>query len=243
MYACECSIVKLLDLVATSDFVATARILNVTPDPTDKDFHDLEIELIDLYKGEPVTKLKLNSVLNSSCAFWTPENTTWLIYATKDKNGNLSFGECSGSRIVKPVFDKQKYPFAEINYQCSIERELEVLAYLKKEGISPARNTLINDSYLGACFTVLRGIDLQQDHFALYSITVESQKGITGIKPLKAFNNQLLRDGVMKCLTENAKISERVNLANLPEKSEVVLAFYYYPAERGNPSFISTFDL
>ena len=128
-FACSCVTMGVVERYGRADFVAKAKILDVKPDPKREDFHILKIQIQDLFKGNQVDTLYLNSYLKSSCAFLTPVNTTWLIFANKSDNGELGFGLCSGPQQIDRVFDPSKYPNAEKNYRNSLDLKFEVLEY------------------------------------------------------------------------------------------------------------------
>lgn len=75
----------MIDRVANAEFIATAKILRITPDEENPNLHNIEIEIVDLFKGKNTPNLKIYSALNSSCAFYTPENTSWLIFAIENQ--------------------------------------------------------------------------------------------------------------------------------------------------------------
>tara|TARA_R110002124_G_scaffold2112_2_gene13977 strand:- start:10637 stop:10837 length:201 start_codon:yes stop_codon:yes gene_type:complete len=54
-------------------FIAKDKILKVTVNKENEGLHDIEIEIIHLFKGENISKLKIYSALNSSYQFFTPE--------------------------------------------------------------------------------------------------------------------------------------------------------------------------
>lgn len=121
-------------LFQQSQFVAKAKILKVTPDSANNDYHDADIELITLYKGERRAKIKILSVRNSSCFFLPSVNSTWIIFVSVS-GGTLSFGSCSGSLELDRVFDTAQYPNAGENYSKKIALKQQVLEYLSSHGI------------------------------------------------------------------------------------------------------------
>jgi len=129
LLGCSCSTPLLSDNIASSEFVATVNILKIEADTTDTDYHLAQIEIIDLYKGEHLSELSINSVLRSSCAFLLEEKSTWLIFATVFKD-RLSFGYCSGSKDLIPNKWKDQ-PKANQNRKNSIERKLTFLNFIR----------------------------------------------------------------------------------------------------------------
>jgi hypothetical protein len=241
-FACKCSHIQLLENVAQSDFIATAKILSLKPDQTNKDFHIIEIKILELYKGKRIKSLKINSVLNSSCAFLTPKNTTWLIFATKNKNGDLSFGMCSGSRQLDVEIDSAKYPLAKENYQKSIDLKLNVLSYLRKNSIVAENDYSLSISFSNDCLKKFNGVKISKDKFALYELTIDKNLKVTKVTPIKEFDNNAIRADLVKCIHENIRF-HTYNKTENKKVNKIIICFYYYETERGDPSFISHFDV
>jgi hypothetical protein len=128
-HACSCGNIGVVNDFQQSKFVAKAKILRITPDPANPDYHDAVIEIISLYKGEHLSKIKILSSLKSSCSFLPVENSTWIIFAQRWQ-GMLSFGSCSGSRDIGENFDAVQYPDAAKNYRNSIKLTEGVLSFL-----------------------------------------------------------------------------------------------------------------
>jgi len=243
IFACSCSIVPLIDKIPMSDFIATAKILKISPDKENSDLHNIQIEIINIYKGQPTSSLKIYSVLNSSCAFYTPENSEWLIFANKNKNGDLSFGYCSGAKRVDRKFDFDRYPHAEKNYKKSIELKLQVLEYLKSSKIQASNEFRLRTSYSNGCLKNFKGFEVKTDRFALYELTIESDLSISKAKTLKEFDNDKLKTDLLNCVRESIKVSAPKKVTEISNKTKIIIGLYYYAAERGNESFIGQYDL
>jgi hypothetical protein len=96
--ACSCGAKSPLIEVATSEFVAKVKILNVTQDIDNSYYNDVEIEILDLYKGDEISLLKNYGGSGSMCGITTPIDTTWLIYAYRHIDGFLRYDLCTGSK-------------------------------------------------------------------------------------------------------------------------------------------------
>lgn len=105
--ACKCGVLPLLDYYQKSDFVGTARIVNVTRDPVNHWQEILKIEITRLYKGDPIKKIKASSRAGS-CGFMISKNSNWLIFAALE-NAELSFGFCSGACNWMPKWMGQSF--------------------------------------------------------------------------------------------------------------------------------------
>ncbi len=241
--ACDCAVVPLMERIANADFIATAKILEIKSDKVNPNFHNIEIEIIDLFKGNYESHLKINSVLNSSCAFFTPENTTWLIFAKQNINGDLSFGYCSGALQLDREFKSERYPNADRNYKNSIELKLQILQYLKNANIKPRNEFRLKTNISSQFLADFKGFEVQKEHFAFYELTVDKDLSIKKVNVLKEFDNDNLKHDLLKSVRENIEVytPQRENV--IDNKTQIIIALYYYPAEQGNECFISQFDL
>jgi hypothetical protein len=238
IFACSCATISLMDRIPISDFIATAKILKVEPDKENSDLHNIQIEIIHLYKGEAINHLKIYSSLNSSCAFFTPENSEWLIFASENKNSELSFGFYSGAKRLDRKFDSERYPYAEKNYKKSIELKLQVLEYLKKSEIQVSNEFGLRTSFSNGCLKGFKGYEVKTDRFTLYELTVESDLSISEVQSLKEFDNKNLKVDLLNCVRESIKIYTRKKEPEILNKTKIIIGLYYYASERGNESFI-----
>ena len=240
--ACVCLGASLMERVGKADFVATAKILNVKPDQENSRMHNITIEIIDLFKGGHTALLKLYSDFCSSCAFYTPENTTWLIFANKNKDGNLTFGFCSGAKQMDKKFASERYPNAEKRYKKTIERKLEVLKYLKKEKITPINEFGLKVFFPTKCLENFRGFEVKEQPFALYELTIDKDLSIKKVKPIKEFDNDNLKSSLRACLKE-AYIWHRSKKTEIEKRAKILITLYYSAANEKRDSFISKFDV
>lgn len=234
--ACTCGRIPILSNYQLSEFIASAKILKVEKS-NDEDYHDINIDLMKVYKGVNITKLKVRSLYGSSCSFLPSVNTTWLIFASKDDRGFLSFGFCSGSEQIHPDVKIITYPNSGKKH---LDLKLEVLSFLKKSKISAINqfNLKMNDFNISQ--DGLPGYT-ERNRFALYEIAVNQDLSIGNIRTLKGFNNKDLSKELIGRLRDKLKIdTENVNA--IPEKTKIVLAYFYHSAEGGRPSFVSNGD-
>jgi hypothetical protein len=101
-HACVCHSEVLTDCIK-ADFIAEVKVVKAYQnEKSDYHFYKIDIEPIVIYKGGKQTSLYVygsnGSAMQTSCDLYVPINTTWLVYATKSKNGNLEFGMCTSSR-------------------------------------------------------------------------------------------------------------------------------------------------
>ncbi len=131
LFACSCAYEGVVNNFQASEFVAKAKIIKITPDSANSDYHDAVIEIINLYKGKQLSKIKIMSLVNTSCGFLPDENSTWIIFASTWQ-GVLSFGFCSGSMQVDKTVDRVKYPNGAKIYGNTIKLKEDVLTFLKE---------------------------------------------------------------------------------------------------------------
>ncbi len=240
-FSCECVYTPLLEKYQRSDFIATVKITKVIQDENNKDYHDIDFELINIYKGASINKLKIESLVNSSCSFLPSENTTWLIFASKDHKGFLSFGACSGSEQINREFDLIKYPNVDVKYKKNIELKLAVLDFINGNKISVDNKFKLIPIDYKLCLDSVKGFN-EKDRFAVYELLINRNLSIKNIRILKQFNNKDLSKKLTVCLRDNLKIRAR-NMDEIPEKAKIILIYFYYSAEKEYPSFVSTQDL
>jgi hypothetical protein len=244
MLACTCMIQKVIDRYAKSDFVATVNVLNIDSEKDDN-YLNLQIEILELYKGNQTDLLKIPKS-RGTCGIYTPENTKWLIFASKDKNGNLTFGYCSGAKQIDKKFDSKrlkKNPNVEIKHKRNLERKIELLQYLKREKIRPQNEFGLHSSFSLESMKKLKGYDVNKERFALYELTVDKDLSVLNVKELKAFDNEKLAEELLEFIRENISIGRKGKLNEIPERTKIVLGLYYYPSENKNLSFVGTFAL
>ncbi|MBK7245345.1 MAG: hypothetical protein IPH98_16095 [Saprospiraceae bacterium] len=241
LFACDCEEKTLLQKIQNCDFIAVGKVLKISPDVYNRDYHNIQIELINVFKGQHVTSLKILSKSNSSCSFFTPENSTWLIFASFDMNNILSFGQCSGSREIDRKFVSQKYPYADSNYKKTISLKMEILEFMKINNIQSTNPYDLEISYCQNCWKALKGFN-NQNKFAVYEATINSDLSINKLIPLKEFSNHKLKTKLFDCIKNNLVIYNNNNTI-LPIQSKLILVYYFYPADKKYPSFISIYDL
>lgn len=250
LFACVCAPKSLLDLTAKADFIATVKILSINKDAVDEDVHNIKVEILELFKGQKVNSLKLNSRLNSSCGFYTPENTNWLIFAYKGEDGRLSFGYCSGAETMDDKFDSEiyyrKYSKSELDklnatYLNKIKSKIRVLRYLKNNNIQPTNEFNLTIYFVSDCLKELKGFSVENEPFALYELVINKDLKLEKIKILREFDSQALSAELIQCITEGTTILSSNNETELSNKTKLVLGLYFYPAKGKRKSFIAKY--
>ncbi|RZL34248.1 MAG: hypothetical protein EOO96_10445, partial [Pedobacter sp.] len=186
-YACSCVPTSLQDKFRSNDFIALAKITEVTPDDKNKEYHNIEIKIINLYKGEQTTKIKIHSFLNSSCAFFTEKNSTWLIFANK-YDGDLVFGRCSGAIQEDKKFDLVKHPPVAVGYKESLGLKLSVLNWLKENKISLKNQYDVRFWIPKENFEILKNFNGNTSDFAVVEYEITKNLKLRKTRLLKGFN-------------------------------------------------------
>lgn len=236
--ACSCYTEPLLSNASTSDFVAAVEIIDISPDPLDDNYHDIDIQIIDLYKGESVTSLKLNSWLRTSCSLYTEKGSKWLVFAKTNKKGDLSFGYCSGSKQIDRKFDLSKYPNLPKSYAKRIMRTREVLSDfrdLKLSGLSAER---FYTSSRGECLRNLRGVSIDGYNKAYYRLKINIDSKIEEVIPLLEFSNKEVNEQLQYCILEFFNVYPMDRRDQLSMPTHVLVGLYYEPSIGENQSYI-----
>ncbi len=238
-YACVCAPASLVDHLNQSNFVATVKILSIEPD-VNKDFHNIEIEIIHVYKGIATSKLKIQSILNSSCGFYTPKGSTWLIFAANDKNNVLSFGYCSGSLQIDKKIDPITFPTGEATYKSNMDIKLSILALLQKKKITNTNPSGLKISSTNDFIDSLGTLGNKKT-YSLIEVFVNTDLSIKKVKSLKKFKNPKLKEKLDK-LVSNMTFTLSKN-KGIPSQTKLYLIYFYYPVGRTEFGYLSTWNL
>ncbi|MGY4384174.1 hypothetical protein ACVWYN_001200 [Pedobacter sp. UYP24] len=225
-YPCVCATGTIKSNFTRSQFVATAKILKLTPDPINKNFHDAEIEVINLYKGERLTKIKILSLMNTSCRFLSTENSIWNIFATSRK-GVLSFGSCSGSWEFDNEIDTIQNSKGAKNYAKSMaldQESIEVVKFLSSYQISN-----YNPSFLNVYNDELNSIKGYKSTttIAIFNVTINPDLSIAKVESIKKFKNTALNKVVIKSMKKNLKVKTPEGKPDNKLKRLLVFCYYY----------------
>jgi hypothetical protein len=238
--ACDCVVSPFDQHYQQSDFIALAKIVNIDSSLHEQDKRDIEIEIITLYKGTVVTKLKVDNHLKTMCGLYTPLNSTWLIFANKNKEGILSFGYCSRSvqltPTAHPYFDAQ----AKSRFDASVSRMLHVLEFLKKYQYTFTDTINVMVSGNSWKDTSLKGFEEQAYNFAAYELIFEPGQTSNQIKTLKSFENKLLAESIKERL-KTAKVYSYSKNTKTDSTHKLLILFFFYAKEDAYPSFVSRY--
>ncbi|WP_298248345.1 hypothetical protein [uncultured Christiangramia sp.] len=241
IYACECALRSTMEKTESSDFVGRVKINQIERDSINPEYLNLTVEVLDIFKGNFNNDLKILTD-KSMCNIYTPKGTEWLVYASFDKNDNLSFGYCSGSIQIDRDLNSDKYPNAEKNYKKSIKRKLELLKFLNQKNIISKSNSSISSILSSDCLNSIKGYEAKVAEFAVYEVSINKDLTVEKIKQIKKFSNSQLNSQVDNCI-KNINFRKRNERENLKEKTKKIIPIFYYEKEQDNPSFISGWDL
>jgi len=239
--ACLCGAIPFLDEIADSDFIATAKILDVIPDKQKRSLAEIDIEMIHLYKGDYVNNLKIRYSPESSCGINPPIDSTWIIFANKNNEGDLKFSLCSGSSQIDKEFEpfvKQKYVAA---YKERIETKLQILNYIGKERIYVLNEFELRTSFTKQCLKDFNGIEIKASNFALYELKLDSHLNINNIDPLIEFADEKLQENLLTCLYDSVKVFSKNNQTETPYSTNIIVGLIYHPPIDGDESFIDEY--
>ncbi|MBL0882197.1 MAG: hypothetical protein IBJ16_02405 [Chitinophagaceae bacterium] len=241
-YACSCITLPFDQHYQQSDFIAVAKITYIDSSLHEQDQRDIEIEIITLYKGIAVTKLKIDNYLKSMCGVYTPLNSTWLIFANKNKEGTLSFDYCSRSvqldPIGNPYFDAQ----SKSRFDASISRMLKVLDFLKNYQYTFVSETNIMVSEKSRRDSSLNELEEPAYNFAAYELSFEPGQTVHQIQTLKSFQNKLLTETIKEHL-QTAKVHSYPKNTQADSAHKLLILFFFYAKEDDYPSFVSRYFL
>lgn len=133
--ACSCDngFIGINNHFAVSDYVVMALILESNDSPSaESKYHQIEIQPLEVYKGEPIRELKVWSNkghgIISSCGISPGKDEYWLIYANEDDHGDYTFGWCSKSERLT---EKSYYFFEDKWVENDYTKLLKNLEFLK----------------------------------------------------------------------------------------------------------------
>ncbi|GGC75384.1 hypothetical protein GCM10011387_31360 [Pedobacter quisquiliarum] len=237
--ACDCSFSTITRNFENARFVAKVRLLDIRPDATNEEYHDADIQILDVYKGPRLSTIKIHSNLNSSCAFLPKVNSTWIVFADEFQ-GKLSFHYCSGSVDLTRRITDPEYPNADRNFKKEMKMKAQVLNFFYKQRIVKLNAEGLNVSPQG--LELIKGYR-NNNRFAVFQVDVNNNLSITKVSSLKKFQNRNLQKAVLRSLEQAAvgvDVADRLN-QNTP--TPVILVLYFYDDGKSDKSFVSMSSL
>ena len=245
---CVCNPPPLLDLVALSDFIAVVEINSLEKDSDSTNQHTVGIEIKELFKGSPTTRLKVFSIYDSECGIYTRVGTHWLIFAIKHNDNELHFNLCSGNRSLDwdPGINHTKWN-EDVDWHHSTYQKIAVLRYLRDNQIAPENDFHLGFNFPEMCIENFKGYEVSKDHFAIYELLIDPDLNVVEVYEIKKFSNSKLSRDLLPCLKDGInlyqeKIYGKEGIA-ITAPVKLLIGIYYYPSEWDNPSFITQYDL
>lgn len=241
-FGCSCVTAPFAVQYQRSDFIAVAKIISIDTGDANTYYSDIEIDIITLYKGNPVTKLKMESPLKSGCGVNAQLNSVWLIYAGKTPDGSLAFGDCSNPiRLDQPEADiyDDKY---KMRRQQFVDRTFKVLDFLKEAKLSIAVETTANVHLFRDTINLLKGFEEPAYNFSAFELVFDKELELEEISVLKEFNNSTLAKRLKEQLLQ-ATIKHSGNSPIEKKVRRFLVLFFFYPPEKEYQSFVSYYFL
>jgi len=235
IFACDCGEPSITEKYIQSDFVANVTILKIYPNQKGKQVYRADIKINELFKGEILKSIyvygRSDNRIGTSCDIFIPENTTLIAYARKNNDGNFEIGMCSGLLYLNKTNQKRQ------------ERELEILKTFKSKNINFTDKISYREKgKLHKNLEQFKGVEINKT-YGIYEIVFESDLTIKIVTEISGFGNptdQKLIEIIEK--TEWSSFNNGIN-DKVPENSKLLIGIYYYPKEKGNPSFLSQYYL
>lgn len=234
--ACDCSEPKFMEKYIQSDFVARVTVTETFANQGSAPHYKSDIVIHQLFKGDPVKSLSIygssDGKRRSSCDVFFEKGTEMLVYGRKADRGRYVFDSCSG------------YVILTTPRRNSQERELEMLDFLKQNNIVTTSKTRYGVD-LGKRLDAFRGETLKK-RYAIFEITFNGDLTVDSVKTISGFS-PALDSKLIEILKQSRWVSDRLGLDADGNKvspgSTLLFAFYYYPAEGKEESFIGEFDV
>ncbi|RZK76686.1 MAG: hypothetical protein EOO92_14225 [Pedobacter sp.] len=209
--ACVCDNVIITKQFQRANLVAKIKILTITQDTLNADYHNADIEILDLYKGQHIKKIKVFTWLKSSCGFLPEAGSTWLVFASFFNN-RFSFGYCNSTLVDSNPDEKE-------NYKDKTILQLEALKFLKNDNITHPNpyNVRVYNLNLSSTKAIK-----EQNRFAIYLVQINQKSSTPKIKALRKFSARASNKLVEKAIS-HAKFSREP----LTRTTEMILVIYH----------------
>jgi hypothetical protein len=235
--ACMCPSQPLINSFNGSSFVARVKVLKVIPNASDKDYHDLDIEVVNLYKGKVVNNILAHTFQRSSCRFEVPVNSIWLVFANFNQSGIPTFSYCSSSYQMDRAYDVTEDTEITKGRNRRDAMMMETLEFLKtkqNEEINASGLTLIPKE---SCILSIDGYKEQKNNVAIFELTINQALSIKKIEVIQNFSNRKLARAVYTCISNSIAIP-----GSKGHKSDLqkMLIFYYLGPDNYNTKSTAT---
>jgi hypothetical protein len=233
VFACDCDEPKITEKFIESEFVANVTILKIYPNQKNEQGYKADIKINELFKGKRLKSIyvygRSDNGIGSSCDIYIPTNTKLVAYARKNKDGNYGIGMCSGLLYLDKTNPKRQ------------NRELEILKIFKSNNIDFTDKIAFQEkSKLCKNLEQFKGIELDKN-FGIYEIAFESDLTIKSVTEISGFGNPIDQKLIEIIKTTEWSSNDEAINDKVPDNSRLLIGIYFYPEEKGNPSFISKY--
>jgi hypothetical protein len=233
VFACDCDEPKITEKFIESEFVANVTILKIYPNQKNEQGYKADIKIKELFKGKRLKSIyvygRSDNGIGSSCDIYIPTNTKLVAYARKNKDGNYGIGMCSGLLYLDKTNPKRQ------------NRELEILKIFKSNNIDFTDKIAYQEkSKLCKNLEQFKGIELDKN-FGIYEIAFESDLTIKSVTEISGFGNPIDQKLIEIIKTTEWSSNDEAINDKVPDNSRLLIGIYFYPEEKGNPSFISKY--
>lgn len=219
--ACSCGMFPMSWHYQQASFVATIKILTLEQDSVDKNIHNADIEILDLYKGQHVDKIKILTETNrgSSCAFLPEIGNTFVVFGWVWNKKEVMFGFCNNIKLNQQS-KPSEYANEGANYGSVMNLNLDALKFLGTKKLVNLNPSKIANTF----FFVDTKMKLEsKTGFAVYKLKVNQDYSIDKVKSIKRFKNNTLHKMSMK---EIAK--KKLTGPPLTKPTELIIILHNY---------------
>lgn len=240
-FACFCEPPKINDSFIKSHVVVFARVEKVYPNASENDnFFRIRIDPVSRFKGPAVTELLVfgsgDGEKRTSCDVYVAENTLWMFYAEKEGN-ELKVYPCAGSRRIDLKGDEAEYPGSTQRMRQTLDRELELLTYLKENASSIKPGFVEVASNVGVFFKRFQNTAYDEP-FGQYLITFSDSLKVVSIKVMKGLD-QDFDEHLLAYLKNEVRWRRRKKDAP-PEPLQYLFGVFRY--REGGRTYLSDFN-
>ena len=240
IFACDCITFTLSEYYQRADFIAIGKIVQVDSSEHNNTYRDVEIEIIHLYKGKKITKLKLENHQKTLCSIYTPLNSTWLFYADTLPDGSLYLNACTRqSRIDQSPYYTTDSLLKE-KIQASLKRELKVLDFLQQTNSSFPKHNGLFLSFNSGTRKKLIGFEEPAYNFSAFELVFNAEMKLDEIIILKSFENPQLADQLKEQL-KGVRLNSHSKITAEKKERRFLVLFFFYPPEKEYPGFVGQY--
>ncbi len=233
-FACDCAFNEPVHGFSTEEFVGHIKITKVYPNEGKSSVYKADIELLELFKGSKINSIfvrgRSDGKIGTSCDVFYPEGSELVVTASRNSSGQLVFGMCSF--------------IIDLNAEGrSNQINLDVIRTISKWDNTYSSNL---EYFISSEFADLleskKGLQLKEK-FALFEVKFNDEQLPIEVNMIKGFDDSV--DAEIVETLSNCTYKLRTFGADKPSSDsiKIVVPVYFYPEERGNRSFVSTYAL